>query len=147
MNNPHDPDTSLADEAKNATRKASAPLRLLMAFAGLVFAAAGGVLAFAVGRLFLDGQLLLKATGHDRLFWVLLGVVAFCLILLAVNFWQAAARRLTRNIVPGPTLYLLGASLVILAMFMGVSNAWMTAIVLAGTGFAIMSLEYRSEFI
>lgn len=127
--------------------EASTALRALMALAGVFFAGTGGLLAFAVGRLLLGGSSFTDVTNHDRLFWALLGVIAFCLLLLAVNFFQAVVRRAVHNIVPGPTLYLLGVTLVILGMFMGMSSAWMAAIVLGATGFAVMSLEYRSEFI
>ncbi|MFK8028858.1 MAG: hypothetical protein AB8G18_01345 [Gammaproteobacteria bacterium] len=127
-------------------RPASAGLRLTMLLAGALFAGGGGVLALAVWRL-LAGETSYEISGHDKLFWALCGVVALCLLLLAINFLSAAWSRRAHNVVPGPTLYLLGVTLVILGMFVATSGALPAALVLGFAGFATMYLEYRSEFI
>ena len=120
---------------------------LLMYAAGALFLCGGATLLYVVGRLLFPGQSPIEISGHDQLFWLLCGVVGLCVIMLGVNFLGAAWRRQSHNIVPGPTLYLLGVTLVILGMFMAVSGAWISAGVLALAGIACMRLEYRSEFI
>lgn len=129
------------------SHQASTGLGLLMAAAGILFTGGGAVLLYVVARLLSAGLESFEFSGHDQLFWALCGVVALCLLMLGVNFVSAAWRRRSHNIVPGPTLYLLGVTLVILAMFMAVGGAWPAAFALALAGIASMRLEYRSEFI
>ena len=126
---------------------ASSGLRSLLYVSGALFISGGGMLLYVVARLLFPGDIPIEITSHDQLFWVLCGIVALCLIMLGVNFLGAAWTRRAHNIVPGPTLYLLGATLVILGMFMATSGAWFAAFILALAGFASMRLEYRSEFI
>ncbi len=102
---------------------------------------------YVVCRLLFSPQIAFEISGHDRLFWALCGVVALCLFMLGINFLSASWRSRTHNIVPGPTLYLLGVTLVIIAMFMAISSAWFTSFALGVSGLACMRLEYRSEFI
>lgn len=129
------------------THGASTGLRLIMAGTGMLFIGGSVVLLYAVARLLTSGLESFEMSGHDQLFWVLCGVVALCLLMLGVNFVSAAWRRRSHNIVPGPTLYLLGVTLVILGMFMAVGGAWLSALALIIAGTGCMRLEYRSEFI
>ncbi len=127
--------------------RASRGLGLLLGLAGLLFIGSGAVLLYGVSRLLVPGAAPFDVSAHDQLFAVLCGVIALCLLMLGANFLSAAWRRSTHNIVPGPTLYLLGVTLVILAMFMAVGGAWLAAVVLGLAGIGTMRLEYRSEFI
>lgn len=136
----------MSDSISNR-HSASAWLRLLMAGAGLIFTGGAVVLLYVVARLLYPGQTTFTASTHDQLFWVLCGVVALCLLLLGCNFLSGAWHRRSHNVVPGPTLYLLGVTLVILGMFLAVGGTWLAAGVLVLAGVGCMRLEYRSEFI
>ncbi|MEM7082447.1 MAG: hypothetical protein AAF465_06905 [Pseudomonadota bacterium] len=122
-------------------------LRLSLSATGLVFLSGGAALLWVVFRLLSDSLPALEISTHDRVFWALCGVVALCLVMVAINFLVAAARRQTHNIVPGPTLYLLGVTLVILGLFMALSGAWLATLALVASGVGCMRLEYRSDFI
>ncbi len=134
-------------DSNTNSHQASAGLGLIMAATGILFIGGGAVLLYVVARLLSPGLESFEISAHDQLFWVLCGVVALCLLMLGVNFSSAAWRRRSHNIVPGPTLYLLGVTLVILGMFMAVGGAWLAAFTLALAGIASMRLEYRSDFI
>lgn len=126
---------------------APAGLRLLLAATGFLFVGGAAVLLYVVFRLLFSGPVPFDVTTHDKLFWVLCGIVALCLLMLGINFLSGAMHRRSHNIVPGPTLYLLGVTLVILGMFLAVSGAMIAAAVLVLAGVGCMHLEYRSEFI
>ena len=129
------------------SHQASTALVLTMGATGVLFIGGGTVVLYVVSRLLFQGSTTFEIAGHDQLFWALCAIVALCLLMLGVNFVSAAWRRRSHNIVPGPTLYLLGVTLVILGMFMAIGGAWLAAFILILAGIASMRLEYRSEFI
>ncbi len=77
----------------------------------------------------------------------LLGVVALCFISTGISLLIAAWKQKTHDVVPGPTIYILGVSLVATAMLFFSVSAYLTSALLAVAGFYAMWIEYRSAFI
>lgn len=131
-----------------ATMKA--PLRLLLVGAGALIAILGVLGVISTVRFFLHGPddlLGSSITSRDMIFMGLLGVVALCFIATGLSLLLAAIRRKSHNVVPGPTIYVLGVSLVATAMLFFSVAAYLPGALLAVAGLYAMWIEYRSAFI
>lgn len=84
---------------------------------------------------------------NDLIVAALLAVVALSVLMLSINLLSAAWRGRSRNIIPGPTLYLFGVTLIILGMFQLAAGAMTSALILAFIGAIAMWLEVQFEFI
>jgi hypothetical protein len=74
-----------------------------------------------------------------------LGIAILCALVAGYSLFRSALSGRTRDMIPGPTLYLLGACIMIIAV-----QAWLasgSAVFLAGVllGLALMVLEYRLD--
>jgi len=135
--------------ASSTFASAGAATRAGMTLLGVLLAALG-----AVGIWLLAKLLIFQADQgpdwfgrHDLVVAGLLGVIALCLFMVGVNLLMAARHGRRHNVVPGPTLYLFGVTMVILGMFQLAAGAMLIAIALTALGAVAMWLEVQFEFI
>ena len=129
--------------SSGATQFVEPPIPVLLIVAGL----AG--LFFIVSLLTLDpAESVYLASGNkELLFRLLWGVVAASFAATGISLLIAAAKKQRTNIVPGPTLYILGVALVVIAMILVSDGGIVGGAVTGVAGMAMMWLEYRSKHI
>lgn len=119
----------------------------------LVIGALGAVLT-ATGVASIAALLhILRATSPDAritvsgplIDYVLIGLILGSFVVAGLSMIWSAVRARRRDLVPGPTLYILGMALVMLGMEQVVLGSWITGAVLIAIGGAIGVLEYRSD--
>lgn len=124
--------------------------RAIVAIVGAAFTLAGG---WSVGTSL--EALVAMVNALDRsiygwrevLFLTVWLIFAFSLVIAALSLLRSAWRGRRRNIVPGPTLYVVGACLVIIALFMLEAGALVPSALTAGFGLILMIVEYRMDLV
>lgn len=69
------------------------------------------------------------------------------LAIAAISALISVTRGRTSDLVPGPTLYLLGSTLVVNGLFLFMFGAWVFAVSAIAAGILLMLVEYRSALI
>ena len=125
--------------------------RLIMAL-GLVFAAAGAagalLLTFMLGVLvpeFLQGRVTFLS--FQLLFQLMWLVFFVSLFITGLSLLRSGARRKRKDLVPGLTLYFLGAALVVNGMMLMTFGDMTRGVVLTVTGIAAMLVEWSTEVV
>ncbi|NNF16145.1 MAG: hypothetical protein HKN70_05315 [Gammaproteobacteria bacterium] len=129
------------------TRFMTGSLRLLTGVAAILLIVSGSFGLYLIVRLLMlhPGDLAYLPFGQkEMIFRALWGIVAIAFVATGLSLLLAAIRRRHTNMVPGPTLYILGAALVIISMFLISDGGWLSGAIIAAAGLATMWLEYRS---
>lgn len=137
---------------KKMTNNVASPLvRAGAGLVGLVFCLVGGAIALSAGQAL--WSLLTQLLGHgvftlrDALYVLVWVVFSLSLLAAGVALLSAAWRARRYNMVPGPTLYLAGASLMIIALFLLAAGVPIYAVIAGAVGAALMVAEYSSEHV
>lgn len=120
--------------------------RIIIAGLGVVLVTAGTASIAALLHI-------LRATDPDSritvsgplLDYILIGLILGAFVVAGASMIWSAVRARRRDLVPGPTLYILGTALVMLGMEQVVLGTWINGVVLIAIGAAIGILEYRSD--
>lgn len=129
---------------------ASAPFRAAVGTVGAGFLLAGGW-SVATSLQALVG--LVRAVDgsvygiREVLFLAAWAIFSFSLVIAGLALLRAAWRGRRRNLVPGPTLYVAGACLVVMALFMLAAGALVPSALTALLGGILIVAEYRSDVI
>lgn len=119
----------------------------LLMFVGVIIAGVGVALSFVVGILLYD-QYQAASTGslsvgtHQFLYEGLWFVFFLSLAVLGISLLFSGFNRRRHNVVPGPTLYLMGASLLAIALMMIMYGQTLHAVVAAVVGVILMVVEW-----
>lgn len=128
------------------SNSASSALRVGAGAVGAAFVVLGAVLLAGAGRALLSVQEAASVfSDRDALFVATWCVFAASLVAAGVSLLWSAWRARARNLVPGPTLYLAGASLMVIAMFLVAAGTLAAAVAAAIVATALMMTEYFSE--
>lgn len=84
-------------------------------------------------------------TRRDVVYVAMWCVFALSVLAAGVSLAYSAVRGRGHNMVPGPTLYVAGASLFIIALFLVAGGALLVALVFALIGAVLMIIEYGSD--
>ncbi|MFK8014166.1 MAG: hypothetical protein AB8G17_01830, partial [Gammaproteobacteria bacterium] len=117
---------------------------------GLVFLVAGTrtLLGGVQGLVQVVGQHSSQFYSQRDTLYVLVWVIfSASLIIAGVSLLGASYRARRHNMVPGPTLYVAGASLMVIAFFLVAAHALLPAIAAAIIATSLMIAEYSSEHI
>ncbi|MEO0574223.1 MAG: hypothetical protein AAF004_02085 [Pseudomonadota bacterium] len=135
------------NDLSNSVSLANPGRRFLIATTGVVLSMAGGYGLYVLTSLI---QYVMKHGAGDANAWTDYGLVGASLALALIAglslLWSALKGR-RRDVIPGPTLYLLGLCLAVLgaqaALIAGTTLGWLGVI----AGIAIIVIEYRSDTI
>lgn len=129
------------------TRAMTVLLRVLIGVIAVLLLVSGGFGLYLIINLLMlhpgDGSYL-PGGQKEVLFRILWGIVAAAFVATGVSLLSAAIWQRRTNMVPGPTLYVMGAALVIIGMFLCSDGGWFSGAIIAMAGLATMWLEYRS---
>lgn len=133
-------------------RQASAMGRALIGLIGVVASVAGGIGGFASLRLLArdvshsaDGiRALLTPMATYHLAWLVFFV---SMIVIGVSLMVATIKGRSEDIVPGPSIYFMGAALLVVAMLQLMFGRPGLAAASAIAGVVLMVAEYRSAFL
>ena len=127
-------------------RKASKTSRLIVAALGAVLSIAGiasiAALVHILSATSADGGLTVSGLRID---YLLIGLILGAFVIAGVSMIWSAARARRRDLVPGPTLYILSMALIMLGMQQVVLGTWINGAVLIVIGAGIGFLEHRSD--
>lgn len=125
-------------------------MRWVLVITAVLLTATGGFGLWVIVQLLMieTADSVYVITGQKEiLFRLLWALVALCFVATGLSLLVAAVRQRRNNMVPGPTLYVLGSTLVIIALFL-LSDAELVAGTVIGlAGVVTMRLEYRSAHI
>lgn len=126
------------------------PFRAAVATVGAGFLVAGGWSVAsalqAVARML--GDLDASIYGwREVLFLIVWAVFSFSLVVAALALLRGAWRARRRDLVPGPTLYVAGACLVTIGLFMLEAGALVPSALTVLLGATLIAAEYRSDII
>lgn len=119
---------------------------------GLVIAGVGAALSFIVGVLLFD-QYQAAASGgfsvgnHQFLYEGLWLVFFVSLTVLGISLLFSGFNRRQHNVVPGPTLYFMGAALLAIALMMTMYGQVLHAVVAAVAGVTLMIIEWYYDVV
>lgn len=128
--------------------QASTGLRVAAGLSGAVFLSLGAILLIsALGVLpgLIQGELGAWYTRRDTVYVVVWAVFAVSLIAAGAALLYSMWRARRSNLVPGPALYVAGASLMIIAFFLVAGGTLLPALLAATLGGALLIAEYASE--
>ncbi|MEO1575762.1 MAG: hypothetical protein AAFU65_12490 [Pseudomonadota bacterium] len=121
-------------------------LRLGAGLAGAVCLALGALLLAGAVQALLSVQRAAELfSSRDTMFVLTWCVFAASVVAAGVSLLWSAWRARARNLVPGPTLYVGGVSLMVIAMFLVAAGAPGPAAAAAVVATALMMTEYFSE--
>lgn len=133
------------------TDVASPVVRGAAALVGLVFFLVGGAIAINAGQAL--WSLVTQLVGHgvftlrDELYVFVWVVFSLSLLAAGLSLLSAAWRARRYNMVPGPTLYIAGASLMVIALFLLAAGVPAYAMITGAVGAVLMVAEYGSEHV
>jgi hypothetical protein len=84
---------------------------------------------------------------RDTLYVAVWSVFSASLLAAGLSLLYAAWRARRHNMVPGPTLYVTGASLLVIALFVFAAGAPLLGALAVAAGGALMAAEYGSDHI
>ncbi|MFK7887367.1 MAG: hypothetical protein AB8G16_10940 [Gammaproteobacteria bacterium] len=133
------------------TDAASPAVRVAAALVGVAFCFVGGAVLFNAAQALwsLVTQLLSAGvyTPRDALYVLVWTVFSASLLAAGLSLVYAALRARRYNMVPGPTLYFAGASLLVISFFLTAAAAPLYALVAAAFGISLLVAEYSSEIV
>lgn len=123
---------------------------ILMVLLGLVIAAAGIGLSFIIGVLLFDQMQSANqiAVSNNQLLyeglWLLFTV---SLTVLGLSLMVSGFRQKAHDVVPGPTLYVMGVALMAIALMMAMYGQVLHAVVAALVGLTLMVIEWYYDVV
>ena len=125
-------------------QKAGAVRSALVATTGTLFFAIGALGTFVVGAeaWHLANDYGLTSIAIHSLIWLIFFV---SLAVAGLSLLRSGFRRKRHDLVPGPTLYFLGASLVVNGLFLLVVSEYIYAMVAISAGLLFLYLEHATQ--
>ncbi|MEM9171779.1 MAG: hypothetical protein AAGA84_03650 [Pseudomonadota bacterium] len=130
-----------------ATRPASFTMRSMAAIAGILLMAGSAYGLYLFMEL---AHFVARRSGTSVSFWsgyILIGLSLLSAAVAGMSLMISAWRARSRNLIPGPTLYLFGLFVATLSVQSALVSAQPVWLVGAVCGFGLLWLEYRSELI
>lgn len=142
--------TSTNSDGPFAPRALTPLARALLVIAGVIFVAAG-VAAAATLAAFLvvqpEGISRLSFTGREFAYGAVWLIFSIALLVAGTSMATGAIRGARRDLVRGPTLYILGTCLGVIGLFLLTAHQVVSAGLAIVAGLVLIIVEYRSELI